>query len=126
MRHPLRLNWEKVEGKVVAQNLVRRVDRNTEQYGHVVIKTFDYMVEIADLDGQPKRLIIREESAKLRLPDNGNPVPLLVNAKRTKAAFDLDGTAIDAVGRSKLADKRRKEQQKARAEKFKRKLDQNG
>lgn len=122
MRNPLRMNWEKVEGKVVAQNLVKRADRNTPVYGHIVIKTIDYMVEVAGPDGTPTRLVIREDEHKLRLPEQGQPVPLLVNSSRTKAAFDLDGTSIDVVGRQKRHEQQKKIAAKRRKEKFERKL----
>jgi hypothetical protein len=68
------------------------------------------------------RLVIREDEHKLRLPEKGQPVPLLVNKGRTKAALDFDGTAIDVVGRQKRHKQAQKVTAKRRKEKFERKL----
>jgi hypothetical protein len=39
--------------------------------------------------------VIRDRSLFLRLPPRGSRVPLRVNRRRTKAAFDREGTSID-------------------------------
>ncbi len=53
-------------------------------------------MELTGRDGQPVQLTIKEKAFKLKLPEPGNPVPILVNPKQTKAAFDLDDSRIDA------------------------------
>jgi hypothetical protein len=60
--------------------------------------------------------VIREKTYKLDLPEVGGMVPIRVNKKRTKAAFDLDGTEIDAVGRLERRQKAREERDKQRFE----------
>jgi hypothetical protein len=49
----------------------------------------DYMVELPGRDGSPTRLVIREKTFKLKLPLPAT-VPVVVNKRRTKAAFDLE------------------------------------
>ena len=79
----------------------------------------DYIVQFAGPDGGQKRLVIRQNASRLNLPPASQPVPILVNKKRTKAAFDLGGTSIDAIGN----DKRQTAAEKASADaRFKRKL----
>ncbi len=43
-------------------------------------------------------------------------MPVLVNRRRTKAVFDLDDPRIDAVGRLKAKQKRRRERDEQRFE----------
>jgi len=113
-----RWGWEKAEAKLVDQKFVRRDSWNVNK-GGASFQVWDYMVEVPGPDGNPKRLVIREKTYKLDLPEVGGTVPLLVNKKRTKAAFDLKGTRIDAVGRLEA---RRKARERSDEERFSEKL----
>ena len=105
----LRFGWTKVDAKLIDRKFVRRDSYNVERGIHYQV--WDFMVELAD---PPKRLVIREKTFKVDLPENGNPVPVLVNRRRTKAVFDLDDPRIDAVGRLKAKEKRRRERDEER------------
>ena len=107
-----RWRWTKLDAKLVDQKFVRRDSYNVKSGGHYQV--WDYMVEVPGLDGTRERLVIREKTFKLDLPEVGGTVPVLVNRKRTKAAFDLDDPRIDAVGRLKAREKARKERDERR------------
>ena len=115
---PFKIGWEKVEARVVDHRLHRLVVHNGDpgSYNHEIC---DYIVQFAGPDGRQKRLSIRQNSSLLNLPPASQPVPIVVNKKRTKAAFDLKGTAIDAIGNYK---KRVAEEKKRDDERFKRQL----
>lgn len=57
---------------------------------------------------------VRRDSYKLDLPEVGGTVPVLVNRRRTKAAFDLEDPRIDAVGRLEARERARKERDERR------------
>ncbi len=76
----------------------------------------EYLVEIPDGQGGSIRLSIREKSHRLKLPAVGGAVPVLVNPKRTEAAFDLSDPRIDAVGAVKDEEKAAKAAGKKRFE----------
>jgi hypothetical protein len=113
-----RWGWDKLDAKLVDQKFVRRDSWNAEK-GGTWFQVWDYMVELPGPDGRPKRLVIREKTYNLDLPEVGGMVPVLVNRKRTKAAFNLKDPRIDAVGRLKARQKARK---RADEERFKEKL----
>jgi hypothetical protein len=52
------------------------------------------LVEVPGRDGQPVRLTIRVKGFGFDLPEPGHMVPVLVNRRRTKAAFDVDDPSI--------------------------------
>ncbi len=110
--------WERCDAKLVDQKFVRRTTANVKT--GIYYQVWDYMVEIPkSLDGDPKRLVIRERTYKLDLPPVGGTVPVLVNKMRTKAAFDLKDPRIDAIGRLDARAKAKKERDERR---FKEKL----
>lgn len=85
-------------------------------FGWDRIEVWEYIVEFPDTDGQPVRLPIKEKTFMLRLPDVGGTVPVLVNGRRTKAAFDLKDPRTDAVAALKRVEKAREERDEARFE----------
>lgn len=115
---PFKIGWEKVDARVVDFRLHKLVVQNGDagSYNHEIC---DYIVQFAGSDGGQKRLMIRQNASRLNLPPASQPVPILVNKKRTKAAFDLDGTSIDAIGNYKKQTAADKASADAR---FKRKL----
>ena len=50
------------------------------------------------------RLPIKEKTFKVKLPPIGGTVPVLVNSKRTKAAFDRKDPRIDAIASRETAE----------------------
>ena len=83
-------------------------------------QVWDYIVELPPENGRDHvRLVIRDRTYRLDLPDVGGQVPVLVNKKRTKAAFDLKGASINAVDNLKRKQKAREARDK---ERFERKL----
>ena len=107
-----RWRWERRDATLVDQKFVRRTTANVHR--GIYYQVWDYMVEIAGPAGDPKRLVIREKTFKLDLPEVGGTVPVLVNKKRTKAAFDLKDPRIDAIGRldAKAKAKRKRDEQR--------------
>ena len=107
----LRIGWEKAQAKFVARNRVRKSIQARDDGPSYVLQVWDFMVEVPGPDGQPTRLVIRVKNPNLDLPELGATVPVLVNRRRTKAAFDLDDPSISPDARRKLGAQR----QKARA-----------
>jgi hypothetical protein len=107
----LRIGWSKLDATLIDRKFVRRDSYNVERGGHYQV--WDYMVE---LPPPRTRLVIREKTFKVDLPENGGLVPVLVNRKRTKAVFDLSDPRIDAVGRLKAKQKRRRQRDEQRFE----------
>jgi hypothetical protein len=87
-----KLGWDRVEGRYLDSKFV---ERKWEAGSEMLFEINDYLVEVTGRDGQPVRLVIRDRAAFLRLPAPGGMVPLRVNKKRTKAAFDRRGTSLD-------------------------------
>lgn len=114
-----RLGWEPLDAKLIDQKFVSRDSYNAQHAARVNYQVWDYMVEIPGADGGPKRLVIREKSFKLELPDIGGTVPVLVNRRRTEAMFDLSDPRIDAAAIIDRRAARRKARDEAR---FERKL----
>ncbi len=108
-----RWGWAKLDARLIDQKLVRRYA--TAPHSGVFIQEWDYIVELpAGVEGPAKRLVIREKTYKLDLPPTGGAVPVVVNRKRTKAAFDLEDPRIDAVGRLEAKEKARKQRDEER------------
>jgi len=114
-----RLGWKPLDAKLIDQKFVSRDSYNAQHAARVSYQVWDYMVEIPGADGCPKRLVIREKSFKLELPELGGTVPIFVNRERTKAMFDLSDPRIDAAGIIDRRAARRKAKDEAR---FERKL----
>ena len=107
-----RWGWTRLDAKLIDQKFVRRDAWNAKK--PVYYQVWDYMVEVPGPDGDPKRLVIREKTYKLDLPEVGGTVPVLVNRQRTKAAFDLKDPRIDAAARLEAKEKARKERDERR------------
>jgi hypothetical protein len=118
----LRIGWEKAQAKLVAQNRVKKSVQTPDRGSAYVLQVWDYMVEVADRDGEPTRLVIRVKNPNLDLPQLGGTVPVLVNRKRTKAAFDTDDPSISIDARRKLGEERRKAKAAEKKAKFDAKL----
>ena len=118
----LRLGWQKEQAKFVAQNRVRKSIAAREDGPSYVLQVWDYMVEVPGRDGEPTRLVIRVRNPSLDLPDLGGTVPVLVNRRRTKAAFDVDDPSISPDARRKLGGQRQKAKDAAKKAKFDAKL----
>ena len=114
----LRIGWRKEQAKFIAQNRVRKSIANREDGPSFVLQVWDYMVEAPGPDGQPTRLVIRVKNPSLDLPEIGGMVPVLVNRRRTKAAFDMDDPSISPDARRKLGEQRRKAKEAAKKAKF--------
>ena len=121
-RRVLRIGWEKTQAKLVARNRVRKSIQGREDGASYVLQVWDFMVEVPGGDGQPTRLVIRVKNPNLDLPDLGGTVPVLVNRRRTKAAFDHDDPSISPDARRKLGEQRQKAKAAEKQAKFDAKL----
>lgn len=113
--HVLRRGWNRVDAKFLDGRYLSggQVDSTD---GLPRYELWEYLVEIPDGQGGSARLAIKEKSHRLKLPPVGGAVPVLVNSKRTKAAFDLGDSRIDAVGAMKADEKVAKAASKKRFE----------
>lgn len=94
-----RLGWSPVEATLIDGKFVEHGSYNASKDANQ-FQVWDYMVELPSSDGsKPKRLVIREKTFKVDLPEMGEAVPVLVNRSGTKAMFDLRDPRIDAVGK---------------------------
>ena len=117
-----RIGWEKIDAKLIDQRFLRRDSYNVHQPGSHY-QVWEYMVELPGADGRPTRLTIKEKTFKLKDPQIGDTVPVLVNRKRTKAAFDLKDPRIDAHTALKAKEKARMARDEVRFEDKRRGLD---
>jgi hypothetical protein len=118
----LRIGWEKAQAKFVARNRVSKSIQSRGDGPSYVLQVWDFMVEVPGTDGQPTRIVIRVKNPNLDLPDLGATVPVLVNRRRTKAAFDLDDPGISPDARRKLGEQRHEANTAAKKAKFEAKL----
>ena len=116
-----RIGWQRADAKLVDQKFVRRDAYNVKTGPY--FQVWDYMVELPGADGRPVRLVIREKTFKLKLPEVGGTVPVLVNKRRTKAAFDLKDPRIDAEASRKAREAAERDADEAR---FEQKLRETG
>ena len=98
VRLALRRGWERVDATLVDSRFVKRKVWGGESPGSFEI--WEYMVDVpGPSGGAAVRLTFTEKKFKVRgEPERGNVVPVLVNAKRTKAMFDLSDPRIDREG----------------------------
>jgi len=106
--------WKKVDAKLIDQRFLSRESYNVERGTYYQV--WEYMVELPGAHGRPIRLTIKEKTFKLKDPQIGDTVPILVNRKLTKAAFDLKDPQIDAIAALKAKEKARKARDEARFE----------
>ena len=121
-RRVLRIGWKQAQAKFVARNRVSKSIQGRSDGPSYVLQVWDFMVEVPGTDGQPTRLVIRVKNPDLELPELGATVPVLVNRRRTKAAFDLDDPSISPGARRKLGEQRHKANAAAKKAKFDAKL----
>ncbi len=117
------IGWERTTAKLIDQVRVRKDAYQSEMGGRTPFEVWDYMVEVTGRDGQPTRLVIREKSFEVKLPPIGQEVPVLVNRRRTKAAFDMDDPVISTRMHQKAAAARREERDAARRARFEERRD---
>ncbi len=115
-----RWGWDRVEAKLIDQKFVRRRPMNKDRTVHY--QAWDYMVELREQTTKPIRLVIRERTYNLTNPQVGDVVPIRVNRKRTKAAFDLGDPRIGFGAAQKRSEAARKARQAEDEERFERKL----
>jgi hypothetical protein len=113
--------WDRMDAKLIDQRFLRRDAYQSEHGGRTPFQVWEYMVELPPDEGG-KRLLIEEKTFNFPHPgpQNGDTMPIRVNGKRTKAAFDLDDPRLDVDGKRKAREKREREEDEAR---FKAKLE---
>jgi hypothetical protein len=116
-----RWRWPLVEGRVIDKRHIKKFLARYDSTSQLV-SVDDYMVELPGPDGQPKRLVVRAQSA--RLPPKGvnvgDVVPLHANPARTKAVFGRFGPHVSRAER-----RRRDRERRARDDaRFRSKLDE--
>lgn len=104
----LRIGWEREQATLVARNRVSKTAANGGDGRSYILQVWDFLVELPDADGTPTRLVIRVKNPDLELPDLGGPVPVMVNRRRTKAAFDTDDPTISPRARRRLGEARQR------------------
>lgn len=82
----------KEQAKLISRYMVKEYFQGGTQSR--MVEVWDYLVEVAGGDGKPVRLTIRVKGFGFDLPEPGHMVPVLVNRRRTKAAFDVDDPSI--------------------------------
>jgi hypothetical protein len=98
VRLAMRRGWDRVDATLVDSRFVKRKVMSGDNPGSFEI--WEYMVDVPGRDGGAAvRLTFTEKQFKVRgAPDRGTVVPVIVNAKRTKAMFDLSDPRIDQEG----------------------------
>jgi hypothetical protein len=113
-----RWGWDHLDATLIDQRFLRRGDYNVHSPGSYQV--WEYLVEFSEGE-RLIRLPIKEKTFKVDLPEIGGTVPVIVNRRRTRAAFDLRDPRIDAVGRRERRAARAEAADKAR---FDAKLDE--
>jgi hypothetical protein len=110
--------WDPVDAKLIDQRFVRKDAYQSEMGGRTNFQVWEYMVELPAGEGPPVRLTIEEKSFELGHPGPqiGDSVPILVNRKRTRAAFNLKDARLDWQGASKRRERAAREADEARFE----------
>jgi hypothetical protein len=106
-RPVFRRGLTKEQAKLVSRYMVKEYSQNDPQQPRIV-QIWDYLVEVPGRDGQPVRLTIRVKGFGFELPEPGHMVPVLVNRRRTKAAFDVDDPSISLSAQYDQGAKQRK------------------
>ncbi len=104
-RPVFRMGLTREQGKLISQYRVKEYFQPGTN-GRMV-QVWDYLVEVPGRDGRPVRLTIRVKGLGFDLPEPGHMVPVLVNRRRTKAAFDVDDPSISRSARYDLGAKQR-------------------
>lgn len=96
-RPVFRMGLTREQGRLLSKYMVKEYFQNGTQPR--MVEVWDHLVEVPGRDGQPVRLTIRVKGNGFDLPEPGNVVPVLVNRRRTKAAFDVDDPSISRSAR---------------------------
>ena len=120
-RLSLRRRWERVEATFVDSRFdaLKLYDSDGSSGSYQI---YEYMVDVPGRDGGPPvRLTFREKSYKVRNGlKRGTAVPVLVNAKRTKAMFNLADPRVDQDGHLQAQRRQHQERDDARFEALRR------
>ena len=110
------LGWKPVDATLIDQRFLRRDAYQSEMGGRTPYQVWEYMVELPGDHGTPLRLTIEEKTFNLGHPGPqiGDTVPVLVNRRRTRAAFDLKDPRLDWQAAADTRDKRRRAEDEAR------------
>ena len=116
-RLSLRRRWDRVEATFVDSRSVALKLRDSDGSSGAY-EIYEYMVDVPGRDGGPPvRMTFKEKSYKVRNGlKRGTAVPVLVNAKRTKAMFDLSDPRVDQDGLFEAQRREHKERDDARFE----------
>jgi hypothetical protein len=110
------LGWKSVDAKLIDQRFLERGAYQSEMGGRTPYQVWEYMVEVPAEQGAPVRLTIEEKTFNLGHPGPqvGDTVPVLVNRRRTRAAFDLKDPRLDWQAARKAREKRERAEDEAR------------
>jgi hypothetical protein len=110
------LGWNSVDAKLIDQRFLRRGAYQSDTAGRTPYQVWEYMVELPAEQGVPVRLTIEEKTFNLGHPGPqiGEPVPVLVNRKRTRAVFNLKDPRLDWQAARKAREERVKAEDEAR------------
>ncbi len=116
IRLAVRRRWDRVDAKLVDSRFVERKLYSSNSSG--AFQIWEYMVDVpGPTGGAPVRLTFKEKTFKVKgAPERGDTVPVVVNAKRTKAMFDLSDPRIDGYGWIVTQEQRRKQRDDERFE----------
>lgn len=116
-RLSLRRRWDRVEATFVDSRSVALKLRDSDGSSGAY-EIHEYMVDVPGRNGGPPvRMTFKERSYKVRNGlKRGTAVPVVVNAKRTKAMFDLTDPRVDQDGLFEAQRRERKERDDARFE----------
>jgi hypothetical protein len=115
-RPVFRVGLTKEQAKLLSRYMVKEYSQNDPQPR--IVQVWDYLVEVPGRDGRPVRLTIRVKGFGFDLPEPGHMVPVLVNRRRTKAAFDVDDPSISLSAQHDHGAKQRKAKAAADKAKF--------
>ena len=117
MRLGLRRGWDRVDATLVDSRFVARKLYSSDG-ANGLFQVWEYMIDVPGRNGgAPVRLTFNEKTFKVRgAPERGDVVPVVVNAKRTKAMFDLSDPRIDGEGWVEEQQRRRKQRDDERFE----------
>ncbi len=117
IRLGLRRGWDRVDATLVDSRFVEAKLYSSDGAGGS-FQIWEYMVDVpTPSGGAPVRLSFKEKTFKVRgAPQPGDVVPVIVNADRTKAMFDLSDPRIDGYGWVEEQARRRKQRDDERFE----------
>ena len=116
VRLSLRRRWDRVEATFVDSRYVKLKTSGGDNPHSWEI--WEYMVDVPGRDGgEAVRLTFEERQYRVRLGlKRGQQVPVVVNAKRTKAMFNLSDPRVDQEAYLEEQSRKRKERDDERFE----------